>query len=422
MVEVDGGICPKRRHSRVAILLFLSVVINYLDRSNLSIVAGQISDNLHLEPKQLGVALSAFGWTYAILQVPASRLVDKIAPRHLLAGTLFAWSFATFLNGFVASFINLLVLRMLIGALEAPSYSINNRVVTSWFPESNRAGVIGLYTSGQFVGLAFLTPALAQLEGRYGWRAVFYFTGGLGIVWSLVWWCFYRDPAIERHTSYDTRSTNKDRSRSSSLKTDLAKVLGNRQLWGIYLGQFGLSSTLWFFLTWFPTYLTRFRHIQLEKAGLLAAAPFLSAFAGVLLSGLISDFLLRCGRSLTFSRKMPIVIGLLLASTIGLVNWFSDVHYVVFLMSVSFFGCGFASITWSLVSTLSPTGLIGLTGGFFNFFSNCAAIVVPIVVGLLIHGQDFAIPLIFISAMAILGILSYVLLVGQLPQPSKESF
>ena len=116
------------------------------------------------------------------------------APRVLYAAALILWSAATFFMGFASSFIVLFVLRLAVGALEAPAYPINNRVVTTWFPEKERATAIGFYTSGQFVGLAFLTPVLAWLQHHYGWHMVFVSTGLLGIVWGVVWFMVYREP------------------------------------------------------------------------------------------------------------------------------------------------------------------------------------------------------------------------------------
>lgn len=414
-------------------LLFITVMINYLDRSNLSIVAGSLSHELQLTPRSLGLALSAFGWTYAFFQIPLSRLVDKTRPRYLMAAALGLWSLGTFLNGFVHHFAELILIRMFVGALEAPSYPINNRVVSTWFPESERASVIGFYTSGQFVGLAFLTPALAWLQVHFGWRAVFHFTGTIGLVWSVVWWLVYRNPPqaqggddgeldLIREDGGPPKSLPVAPSLSEpSVWYDLRAVLGRRQLWGIYIGQFGLNSTLWFFLTWFPSYLTQYRHVQFASAGMLASIPFIAAFFGVILGGILSDWLLRLGYTLSLSRKLPIVTGLLLASCIGFATRFSDIHVIIACMAISFFGCGFASITWSLVSVLAPPGLIGFTSGVFNFVSNCSAIAVPIVVGLLIKGENFRGPLLFISGMALVAILAYVFLVGEIQEPSWKT-
>lgn len=417
---------PTRRRFSIMWMLFVCVVINYLDRSNLSIVAPKLTEDLHLSPVALGTILSAFGWTYAISQVPASRFVDRVHPRLLFAIALALWSLATFLMGFAGSFVGLLALRLAVGVTEAPSYPIINRVVTTWFPERERAGSIGFYTSGQFVGLAFLTPLLAWLETRFGWRFVFFSTGAVGILWATAWWRFYRDPGekrgvnqaelrlIEEGGGIPELSRKLEATRAGSIWRDLWFVLSKRKLWGLYLGQFGIGSVQWFFLTWFPTYLVQYRHIQLAQAGLMASLPFAGAFIGVILGGASSDWLLRRGLSLTAARKIPIIGGALLASTIVLANWCTDPRLVIACLTASFFGCAFASITWSLVSTVAPERLIGLTGGMFNFISNCAAFVVPMAIGFLIKGQNFAPALLFTSAMGMIGVCSFVFLVGKI--------
>ena len=157
----------------VMVLLFITVVINYLDRSNLSIAAPALTSDLGIDPIHVGLIFSAFGWTYAAMQIPGGWLVDRVPPRILYSVALLLWSIATVMLGFAASFIALFVLRMAVGALEAPAYPINSRVVTTWFPERERATAIGFYTSGQFVGLAFLTPVLAWLQHQWGWHMVF---------------------------------------------------------------------------------------------------------------------------------------------------------------------------------------------------------------------------------------------------------
>ena len=277
-----------------------------------------------------------------------------------------------------------------------------------------------------------MTPVLAWLEMRYGWRFIFQATGAVGILWALAWWLLYRDPdqargvnaaelrLIEEGGGIPELSRKLEGTGSASLWRDLGFVLSKRKLWGLYLGQFGLLGTQWFFLTWFPTYLVQYRHMRLDKAGALASLPFMAAFLGVILGGVLSDWLLRRGVSLTVARKIPVVGGLLLASTIVLANWCTDPRLVIACMTCSFFGCAFASITWSLVSTIAPERLIGLTGGMFNFISNCAAFVVPLVIGLLIHGNSFSRPLIFISAMGLMGVCSYVFLVGKIERISDS--
>jgi len=194
---------------------------------------------------------------------------------------------------------------------------------------------------------------------------------------------------------------------------DLGIVLSKRKLWGIYLGQFCLNSTLWFFLTWFPTYLVTYRHMDYIKTGFLTSLPFIAALAGVLISGVLSDLMLKRGASLGTSRKLPIITGLLLSmSMIGAI--FTDsTALVITFMSIAFFGNGLASITWSLVSALAPSHLIGLTGGMFNFIGNLSSIATPIVIGLLVSATDFGPAFIYMTVIAAVGILSYVFLVGK---------
>ena len=426
--SIGSGEKPTRRRFRVIWMLFVCVVINYLDRSNLSIVAPRLTEDLHLTPVMLGTILGAFGWTYALFQVPASRFVDRVNPRVLFAVALALWSLATFFMGFVGTFLALIGLRLAVGAMEAPAYPINNRVVTTWFPERERASAIGLYTSGQFVGLAFLTPLLAWLEARYGWRFIFLGTGAVGLVWAIAWLFLYRDPnharginqaelrLIEEGGGIPALSKKLDESRSNTgtVWKDLGFVLSKRKLWGLYLGQFGVISVQWFFLTWFPTYLVHYKHIELAKAGAMASLPFLAAFVGVISSGVLSDWLLRRGLGVTLARKIPVVTGLVLASTIFVANWCDDPRLVIACMTLSFFGTGSACIAWSLVSTVAPERLIGLTGGMFNFISNCAAFIVPMAIGLLVKGNSFSRPLFFISSMGVMGICSFVFLVGKI--------
>jgi ACS family D-galactonate transporter-like MFS transporter len=389
---------------------------------------------LGLDTAQMGLVLSAFGWTYALCQIPGGWLVDRVAPRVLFAVLIVAWSLATISLGFTTSVAGLMAVRMLVGALEAPSYPINNRVVTTWFPERERATAIGFYTSGQFVGLAFLTPVLVWIETRFGWHMVFGATGVVGIVWGVVWFTLYRQPHEFPATNaaeidlirrggglVDLDQTRGTRAAFSG--ADLAHVLGSRKLWGVYFGQFALTSTLWFFLTWFPTYLVQARGMSFVKAGYLASLPFLAAFVGVLCSGVLSDAMVRRGASLGTARKVPIVTGLLLSTSVVGANYVNDPALIVGFLALAFFGNGLASITWSLVSAIAPERLLGLTGGVFNFVGNLSGITVPIVIGYLARDYGFSAGLAYIALLALLGAMSYVFVVGRverLPDRSPE--
>ncbi len=422
---LQGAQRPTRSRYLIMVMLFITVVINYLDRSNLSIAAPALKDEFGLDTVHEGLILSAFGWTYAAMQIPGGWLVDRVSPRVLYAAALILWSAATFFMGFAGSFVILFVLRLAVGALEAPAYPINNRVVTTWFPERERATAIGFYTSGQFVGLAFLTPVLAWLQHHYGWHMVFVSTGLLGIMWGVLWFMIYREPRqFKGANAAEIELIQKgggvvDLDRSVKEKkapfnwNDLGLVMTKRKLWGVYLGQFCLTSTLWFFLTWFPTYLVKYRGMDFIKSGFLASVPFLAAFIGVLCSGVLSDFLIRRGATVGLARKLPIILGLLISTSMIGANFTDSTPWVIFFLALAFFGNGLASITWSLVSTLAPVRLLGLTGGVFNFVGNLSSICTPIVIGFLVTKESFAPAIVYVSSLALLGALSYILLVGK---------
>ena len=332
------------------------------------------------------------------------------------------WSLATLLQGLVSGFAGLFGLRLSIGIFEAPAFPINNRIVTGWFPEKERASAIGIYTSGQFVGLAFLTPVLATIQHFWDWRGLFIATGAAGIVWGIIWYKSYRDPDKHPLLSKDEYDhiaqggglVQADKKAAQPARwRDLKAVFRYKKLWGIYLGQFAVNSTLWFFLTWFPTYLVKYRHLDFLQSGFLASIPFLAAFAGILLSGFLSDYLLKRGYSISRARKTPVILGLLLSTLIIGANYVDNTSLIVLFMAIAFFGNGIASITWVFVSTLAPPHLIGSTGGVFNFIGNMASVIVPVVIGLLASGGNFAPALLFIGAIALFGIFAYIFLVGK---------
>uniref|UniRef100_F4C8Q5 Major facilitator superfamily MFS_1 n=1 Tax=Sphingobacterium sp. (strain 21) TaxID=743722 RepID=F4C8Q5_SPHS2 len=415
---------PTKIRHQMLFLIFVNVVINYMDRSNLAVAASDIGKEFKFSSVQMGLIFSAFSWTYLLFQIPGGILVKHISPRILYAVSLISWSFATLIQGFAKGFATLFGLRMITGAFEAPAFPINNRVVSAWFPENERASAIGIYTSGQFLGLAFLMPILSKIQAYVGWKGLFVVTGLIGVIWGFVWYYFYRDPM--KHTKVNKAELEVIESGGGLLDrtligtgpkrtfrwSDLREVLSYRKLWGIYIGQFAVNSTLWFFLTWFPKYLVDYRGMDFIQSGYWASIPYLAAFLGVLCSGFLSDYLIRKGISAAKARKRPIIIGLLISVLILGANYVNAPSLVILFMSLSFFGVGFASITWIFVSTLAPKHLIDITGGVFNFIGQSSGIIVPIAIGFLASGGNFAPALIFVASLGLLGACSYLFLVG----------
>ncbi|MBL7768152.1 MAG: MFS transporter [Flavipsychrobacter sp.] len=417
---------PTKVRYQVLLLIFVNVVINYMDRSNLAVAASAIGKEYEFSSVQMGLIFSAFSWTYLLFQIPGGILVKQVTPRLLYTVSLISWSLATVFQGFAKGFASLFGLRMLTGVFEAPAFPINNRVVSNWFPDQERASAIAVYTSGQFLGLAFLMPVLSWIQLHTGWRGLFVVTGLIGVLWGLVWYIFYRDPLQHKKVNpaeldhiekgggmLHEQSAAVGGSSGKFTWADLREVVSHRKLWGIYLGQFAVNGTLWFFLTWFPKYLVDYRGLDFIKSGYWASVPYLAAFLGVLSSGFLSDYLIRKGVSPAKARKRPIILGLLLSVFIIGANYVASPGWIIFFMSLSFFGIGFASITWVFVSTLAPKHLIDVTGGVFNFIGQLSGIIVPVVIGLLASGGNFAPALVFVGVLGLLGACSYVFLVGK---------
>jgi MFS transporter, ACS family, D-galactonate transporter len=411
----------------VVAMLFITVVINYVDRSSIAIAAPGIADELHLSSVQMGLIFSAFAWGYSPLQIPGSFLVDRIGPRLLYPCAIFAWSVFSLLQGFTHSLWSLFAFRLGVGASEAPSYPMNNRIITTWLPEQERATAVGIYISGQYVGLAFLVPLLVWLQTSFGWRGLFVVTGATGLLWAYGFRRLYRDPLQSSADPAELQLIEEgggrvhwDRAASASDDSTEAvpawRAFRNRKLWGLLLAHMGETCANWFFLTWFPIYLVKYRHIAFLKVGFMATLPFLAAWCGVLLSGFLSDFLLKRGASLTLARKAPIVTGLVLATSIIGANFVSSPPLIISFMTLAFFGSGLAAISWSVVSSVSPPHLVGLASGAFNFIGTSMGIVVPLVIGFLVRGNDFSSALLFVGGMALLSILSWTVIIGKIEQ------
>ncbi|MFN0119121.1 MAG: MFS transporter [Blastocatellia bacterium] len=185
---------PTRKRFGVLALIFVSVLVNYMDRANMSVAGTALREELGLSMVQMGLVFSAFGWTYSFLQVPGGVMVDLFRTRTLYAVIMCLWSLATMAQGLAHSLAMLIGCRMAIGVFQAPSYPANNKIVTRWFPDGERATAISIYTSGQFIGLAVLAPLMVWLQTQLGWRGMILVTGGAGVFYALVMYWLYRDP------------------------------------------------------------------------------------------------------------------------------------------------------------------------------------------------------------------------------------
>ncbi|MFM0669398.1 MFS transporter [Paraburkholderia sediminicola] len=425
VAAMDVATTARRTRARFGILALLAVgtMINYLDRSVAGIAAPSMSHELGLNPALMGVIFSAFSWTYTASQIPGGVMLDRVGTRWTYFFALTLWSLFTGLQGLATGFVSLLIMRLLIGIAEAPCFPTNSRVVAIWFPQSERARATGIYTFAEYVGLAFLSPFLFWLEQRYGWRALFGIVGTVGVVFGGIWLMRFHEPHQSKRANRaeldyiaDGGGVVDGSQQATHFRwSDIGALLKRRSMLGICLGQFACNSTNVFFLTWFPTYLVTERHMPWLKVGLIAVLPFIAASVGTLAGGWISDAMLRRGISLNWSRKLPVIVGLLAASSIVLANYVESTATVIAILCVAYFAQGMSALAWMIVSDIAPKGLLGLSGGIFNLFANAAGIVTPLVIGLIVNATgSFVYALAFISAVTLVGALSYIFVVGDI--------
>ena len=399
-------------------------MINYLDRTVLGVAAPFLAKDLQLNAATMGLVFSAFSWSYALLQIPGGIFLDRFGTRLTYFIAVVFWSLCTALMGFVQSLNGLILTRIGVGIFEAPCFPTNSRILAIWFPQHERARANGIYSFGQYVGLGFLSIPLFWITERLGWRGLFFVVGGFGVLFGLLWWWLYHNPADSTTANQaeldyiEAGGGGEYKGQPVTFKwRHVAALLRRRQVLGASLGQFGGNSTQVFFVTWFPTYLVTARGMTFLQAGLMTALPFIGASIGVLLGGVLSDTILKRTGSANWARKLPIVGGLLLASTIVAANYVpaGNDAAVILIMSVAFFGQGMTNLGWTVISDIAPKPLIGLTSGIFNFSANLAGIITPLVIGIAFQMTgSFVGPLIYIGVVALIGAVSYSVILGDI--------
>jgi MFS transporter, ACS family, glucarate transporter len=437
---------PTRVRYQIVLLLFVASCFSYGDRVMLSITGIVFSKDLHLDALRLGYLFSGFSWAYVVGQLPAGGLLDRFGSKRVYGMSIVCWSLCAILAGFAGylpatvAFFVIFGLRLISGLVQSPVFPGNGRIVASWFPTSERGRASAIFNSSQYFSLVLFAPILGWITHAWGWKECFWFLGGitlaLSVVWQSVFYGVKTHPRINQSeinlieqggglTNIDPGSGGMQKAPKLTWAA-VRMLLSNRMLVGIYIGQYCITTLTWFFLTWFPVYLSQARHMSIVKVGVMAALPALCGFVGGILGGVVSDKLLQAGHTLTFARKAPIVAGMLLSMTMIGCNYTNAEWVVMVLMSLAFFGKGFGALGWTVIADTSPKPLIGVNGGLFNLIGNLAGITTPIVIGYIVKRTgSFHDALIFVVVMALMAIVAYLPIVGEikrvdlkLPEPA----
>ncbi|EIC85913.1 MFS transporter [Serratia sp. M24T3] len=402
-----------RGKMRYAILTVLSVgiAINYIDRAAMSVAIPFMSSDLHLSSTDSGLLLSAFFWSYVLFQLPGGWLVDKFGPRVTLAVSSLAWGLATALCGLSNSVSAFVGFRLLLGAVEAPSYPASSSTVTRWFPRQERSFAAATFNNGSKIGGTLAIPIISFLIAAFGWRMTFAISGCIAIVWAIGWYLWYRDPRHHKTVSAaEVAFIEANQDAETGAPMSIRTLLRQRTIQAMMFGFFCVNFVSYFFFTWFPTYLVETFHLSLLKFGLLGMLPGIAAIIGGWFGGLLSDHLVRRGVSLTVARKIPLVFGMLGSAVIGLAAFSPTVTLALSALCFANFAATCASAAlWALPSDVAPNRAnVATIGGIQNMAANMAGIISPILIGVLMQfTHSFVIPLVLAGVVGLLGAIAY---------------
>jgi len=342
----------------IVLTLFLSTVINYIDRQTLSVLSPVIITQLHLNHTEYSRIVSAFQVSYALMWLIGGVVIDLIGIRLGLALAMVWWSLASMSTALANSVITFAICRFLLGAGEGFNWPGASKTVAEWFPARERGLAVAIFDSGSSVGAILAPPLIAWLASAFGWRFAFLTAGTLGFFWLIPWLAIYRPFRGHPRLSADERAlieAGRDVP-AASVRRDAGswlELLKQGNLWGIVLGRSLTDPIWWFYVFWLPQYLSDARGFSLKQIGAFAWIPFLFADLGNFTGGFASGFLIKRGMPAIRARKwvcvvssLPILAGIPAALT-------HSPYWALALISVA--AWGYAS--WSTMGLTFPSDL-----------------------------------------------------------------
>jgi MFS family permease len=380
------------------ILLFLSVVINYIDRGNLSVAAPKLSVELAIMPQQLGVLHSMFFLTYALFQIPCGWLVDRYNVNVVFAAGYALWSLATGVTGFASTFTALVVLRLLLGAGEAVAYPSYSKIIANTFAEHQRGLANALIDAGTKLGPTLGTLIGGLIVSHIGWRALFWIVGFLSLAWIAPW----------------LRAAPPARGRASEQPPSppIREIIGKRAAWGTFLGLFCINYAWYFLLTWMPYWLVKERGFTMDRMAVFGSIPYLAAALGSTFWGWLSDHLIRKGHAPSKVRKSFVVAGQLSALWLLAAVFVPSNTLMIVFLTVALMLMTLTSSHWAITQRLAGPVAAGKWTGIQNFFGNLSGVAAPAITGFIVQrtGQFYP-AFILVVAVILLGACCYGLLI-----------
>jgi ACS family glucarate transporter-like MFS transporter len=395
------------RNGVLALLFFLSI-ITYIDRVCISVAGPRMQEELGLGPEMWGWVVGAFTISYALFEIPSGALADRIGARKVLTRIVLWWSFFTSATGFVNSFGSLLAVRFAFGAGEAGAYPGSASSISRWFPPHLRARASGVVWMASRIGGALSPLLVVPIQQAYGWRMSFYLFGGIGVVWCVIWWLWYRDrPDLKQGVSREEIDEAGNPPAGEHHALPWARVLRSRNFW-LILGMY--HTYCWgsyFYLSWLHTFLVKGRGYSETEVRDLSWLPFFCGAAGNFIGGSLSDYLVkRIG--LKQGRRIIGSLGLLFSGAFMLAAALTPgkIPAIVFL-SLGYFSMDcMLPVSWAVCLDVGKR-YAGAVSGSMNMAGQVGSFLSSIAFGYLVKiFGDYNLPLIPFSAM--LAISAYL--------------
>jgi sugar phosphate permease len=394
-----------RRIQWVAVtFLMLAGIVNYLDRSTLSIANHLVSGELGLSASQMGLLLSAFSFSYAFSQLPMGALLDRFGARLMLGVGMLVWSIAQLFGGFVQTLQQFLVARIFLGIGEAPQFPAGAKVVSEWYSLRERGRPTGIFTTSSTIGPALAPPILTSLLLAFGWRWMFIVMGVMGIAVAVAWYLVYRNRSEVTLESEETVHLTEEephaRAERRMTGAEWRGLFASRTTWGMIFGFMGVIYMVWLYLTWLPAYLEHERHLSIARTGWIASIPYLFGTLGMLSSGFVADGLMAQGIAPIRSRKWPICTGLIFAAvfTVPAAYTPNTTLAIVYLSLAMYFINMASGGAWALVSVAAPRHLVASLGSIQNFGGYFGGSFAPFITGVVVDQTHSFVDAFLISA------------------------
>jgi ACS family hexuronate transporter-like MFS transporter len=356
---------------------FFATVINYLDRQTLSVIAPVLRLQLHFGDIEYSRMVTAFLLAYTIGNAISGSMIDRLGTRWGYAVCMLWWSAASLLHAFARSPLSLGACRFLLGIGEAGNWPAAVKVVSEWFPDRERALASGIFNSGSSIGAMAAPPLVAWIVLRFGWPSAFFSIGAIGFVWVAFWLKFYYTPETVQGEVRE-------------MPPAPAALFRERFVWSLTLAKIFFDPAWYFYIFWFPQYLSSVRHFDLAKIGFYGWIPFLTADVGNLAGGAFAALLLRRGVALVATRQIAFVcFAVLMMAAIPAVL-VSDARVSIAMVSVATFGyTGCLANMLALPGDLYPRNTLGSIWGLASMGAGFGGMLFTLVTGWVVQRWSY---------------------------------